>query len=155
MNDYLYRISVALGGMLSCMPTLPGSEALVNVLNKTLRHDIPAKTLSLLEGRALQAQVADIGVRFDFAVSDGVFEALPEPGEVDLKMSATFEDFRSVIGGETPFDTLFYSRRIVLEGDLDIGFAVKEMFSDMDFGTTSLETVMQLWRTNMPRDLGV
>jgi predicted lipid carrier protein YhbT len=151
MNDYLYRISVALGGMLSCMPTLPGSEALVNVLNKTLRHDIPAKTLlKVVRCRRRLPTLACVSIsRYAMAYSKR-----SEPREVDLKMSATFEDFRAVIGGETPFDTLFYSRRIVLEGDLDIGFAVKEMFSDMDFGTTSLETVMQLWRTNMPRNLG-
>lgn len=146
MDEYLNKISSALERMLSCMPSLPASTAFVSVLNDTLLHALPESACILLEGRTLQVGVTDTGVRFDFVLRNGRFEALPDPAEAGLKISATFNDFYSMISGKTSSDTLFYGHRLLLNGDLDIGFAVKDLLAGMAFGAIPIDTLTQLWR---------
>src|SRR5690606_11163529 len=80
----------------------------------------------MLEGRSLRIEVADAGLRFDYTWRSRAFRAT-EHGNVspDLTIRANLWDFHQLLQrGEVP-DTLFFSRRLVMEGDTELGLLVK------------------------------
>ena len=82
-------------------------------------------------GRRFCVFVRDTGLQLYFSVGRGGFHAEPS-GPVDVKFSASALDFsRLVLRTEDP-DTLFFDRRLLIEGDTDLGLRVKNMLDGVD-----------------------
>jgi predicted lipid carrier protein YhbT len=53
-------------------------------------------------------------------------------GEAALTISSNAYDFLQIARGRVDPDTLFFSRRLCVEGDTDLGLLVKNTFERMD-----------------------
>ncbi|NYT23321.1 SCP2 sterol-binding domain-containing protein [Alcaligenaceae bacterium] len=128
-----FRIPAPLGRLLGMLPRKPGSHIFVAGLNLTLAPHLPIDTCSMLEGRSLRIEVSDAGLRFDYTWRGNAFRAA-DHGELapDLTIRADAWDFHRLIQrGEDP-DTLFFSRRLVMEGDTELGLLVKNTLDGID-----------------------
>lgn len=127
------RVPAPLGRLLSKLPRRPGSHLFVTGLNLTLTPHLPIDTCTMLEGRSLRIEVADAGLRFDYTWRASSFRAA-DHGEStpDLTIRADAWDYHRLIQrGEDP-DTLFFSRRLVMEGDTELGLLVKNTLDSLD-----------------------
>jgi len=82
-------------------------------------------------GRRFCVHVRDTGLRVYFSVRSRGFRA-ERSGPVDVTFTASSLDLtRLLLRLEDP-DTLFFDRRLLIEGDTDLGLRVKNMLDGVD-----------------------
>lgn len=126
-SDFLV-VPAPVGAVLSRLPAYPGSLLLVTALNLALARHLPADVKGLLQHKRMRVQVRDARLAFDFAWTGQRFAPhapLVAPAVADLTLSATAHDFLLLAQRKQDPDTLFFSRRLSMEGDTELGLVVK------------------------------
>lgn len=77
-----------------------------------------------LDGRRFAITVNDLGLKVAFCCVHGSFRPLFK-GEAELSLSAGRADFLALLRGEADADTLFFQRKLKIEGDTELGVIVK------------------------------
>ncbi len=121
------------GALLGRLPRYPGARVFVAGLNLVLAQQIAPDVAQMLLGKALQLRVIDAQIAFDFAWRDGQFVAQTRVGEPDLTISASAYDFHLLARRLEDPDTLFFSRRLAMQGDTELGLMVKNTLDAMEF----------------------
>ena len=125
MSNSPLVIPAPLGKLLGRLPTFPGSLLFVTALNLALAKQLAPDVALLLKGKKLRLRVTDAHWAFDFAWRHGRFVASHNPGEADLTISASAHDFVQLARRQEDPDTLFFNRRLAMEGDTELGLLVK------------------------------
>lgn len=89
--------------------------------------------IDFLEGRWLQVQVTDIGYCFQVTVEDEALLFRNAESEPDVTFSSSFNDLLLVAARKQDPDTLFFQRRLVIEGDTGLGLAVKNLIDSIEW----------------------
>ena len=113
------------GQMLGRLPPLPGSMLFVTGLNLALAKQLAPDVTDMLLGKKLRLCVTDAQWAFDFEWKRGRFVACKNEGAADLTISASAHDFVLLARRQEDPDTLFFSRRLAMEGDTELGLLVK------------------------------
>ncbi|MBU4505222.1 MAG: SCP2 sterol-binding domain-containing protein, partial [Gammaproteobacteria bacterium] len=85
-----------------------------------------------LEGQRIRIQVRDAGLRFDFVWRGTLFRACPPQPETELTLSANAHDFVRLARRQDDPDTLFFNRRLSMEGDTELGLVVKNALDALE-----------------------
>jgi predicted lipid carrier protein YhbT len=113
------------------LPHLPVSVALAAGLNLVAWPALRTLDWQGIEGRRFCIHVRDLGLRAYFSVGRAGFAAQVNE-RADVTFSAAAEDFaRLALRLEDP-DTLFFNRRLVIEGNTDLGLRVKNMLDAVE-----------------------
>ncbi|MBS0369310.1 MAG: SCP2 sterol-binding domain-containing protein [Proteobacteria bacterium] len=115
------------------LPQLPPTLALVGALNLALDRILPRDTLEPLTGKRLLLKVTDAGLALRFTFTARGFRPLFDPRQPDLTISATTRDYLALALREEDPDTLFFSRRLLMEGETDLGLLVKNTLDAVDW----------------------
>lgn len=150
------QLPAPVGAVLSRLPAYPGSVLLVTALNLALARHLPADVLALLLHRKLRIEVRDARVAFDFAWNGQRFApcsparasgttnaplaahtpqtpgTAPAPDAPDLTISASAHDFVLLAQRQQDPDTLFFSRRLSMQGDTELGLVVKNALDALE-----------------------
>jgi predicted lipid carrier protein YhbT len=118
-----------LGGKL---PQLPPTLALVTGLNLALGRLIPREPLEMLVGKRFCIRVVDAGMTLRFGYGERGFRPVFDTTPADLTISARARDFIALMAREEDPDTLFFNRRLLMEGDTDLGLLVKNTLDGID-----------------------
>ena len=124
-----------MGTLLSRLPAYPGSMLLVTALNLALARHLPVDVGPLLLHKKMRVQVLDARLAFDFAWTGQRFAPhapLVAPDVADVTLSATAHDFLLLAQRQQDPDTLFFSRRLSMEGDTELGLVVKNALDAME-----------------------
>ena len=116
------------------LPQLPPTLALLGGLNLALDRVLPRDTLEPLTGKRLLLKVTDAGMALRFTLTPRGFRPLLDGRAPDLTISATTRDYLALalaLREEDP-DTLFFSRRLLMEGDTDLGLLVKNTLDGIE-----------------------
>lgn len=103
----------------------PGSAVFAAMLNIGLRRDLPQDVYLLLTGRNVEIALSDWGMCFRFTITPDRFVPLASSAPVDLTITATARDFGLLASGEEDADTLYFDRRVVVEGDTELALLIK------------------------------
>ena len=114
------------------LPQLPPTLALVTTLNLALGRMIPREPLEPLIGKRFAIRVLDAGLHLRFAYSARGFRPIFDTDKPDLTISAKSRDFIALMAREEDPDTLFFSRRLLMEGDTDLGLLVKNTLDGVE-----------------------
>ena len=129
--DFTLPASLArLGGKL---PQLPPTLALLAGLNLALGRLIPREPLAPLLEKRFAIRVLDAGLTLRFAYGRYGFRPIFDAAPPDLAISARSRDFIALLTREEDPDTLFFSRRLLMEGDTDLGLLVKNTLDGIEF----------------------
>ena len=120
------------GALLARLPAYPGSVLLVALLNRTLLPNLPDDVRAILMHRSLRIHVRDAGLTFDFSCSGGKFVACAGQQAADLTISASAHDFLRLAQRQEDPDTLFFSRRLSMQGDTELGLVVKNALDALE-----------------------
>ena len=120
-----YVIPTPLARVLSLLPAQPRQFAFVTGLNLLLLRHLPEDVLKALESRRLRIVVRDAGLAFDFELTRGRFTARSGHESPDLCITANAYDFLLLTQKKVDPDTLFFSQRLAMEGDTELGVLVK------------------------------
>ena len=103
----------------------PSSALFAAMLNVGLRRDLPDDIYLLHTGRPVGISVSDWRLRFRFVVTSQRFAPLPPSASVDLNITASARDFALLASGDEDADTLYFDRRVVVEGDTELALLIK------------------------------
>lgn len=116
--------------LLARLPAYPHSLLFAAALNQALGRRLGAELLQALRGKRLRIRVADAGLSFFVGVGCS-FHAC-RPGPADLAISASAYDFLLLALRREDPDTLFFSRRLLMEGDTELGLLVKNTLDALE-----------------------
>ena len=119
-----------LASVVSRLPAAPPSLAFSAAANRLLWPALKALDWQALVGRRYAIRVNDLGLTLRFTVTPRGFA--PDSGAPDLTISASASDFLLLLSRREDPDTLFFSRRLVSEGDTELGLTIKNLLDALD-----------------------
>lgn len=114
------------------LPQLPPTLALIAALNLALGRVIPRHLLEPLINKRFCIRVTDAGMTLRFAYGTRGFKPIFDAAKPDLIISARSRDFIALLIREEDPDTLFFGRRLLMEGDTDLGLLVKNTLDGIE-----------------------
>lgn len=117
---------------LRAIPDRVHAAVLARVFNHLLRGQSIVARLPALDGKTIRLDIADAACRIDFTIHAG--RLLPAGNHrPDVVIRGRAEDFwRLATRAEDP-DTLFFQRRLGIEGDTATGLHVKNLLDALDY----------------------
>lgn len=129
-----FRLPPLLARVCGKLPQWPHGLLLSLLLNGA-RHLrlLPSDQLDELEGKRFRITVEDLDSVADFEYAAGRFRPLPHAaGTPHLAFSATAAAYLKMLSRQEDPDTLFFNRRLSIEGDTELGLRVKNMLDAME-----------------------
>ena len=129
----LIKLSLAVLHLpLRVLPDALHTELLVRVLNHLLRGQRLAARLPELDGRSVCLDIRDAGAKLHFRICGGrLLPAWPGPSLVTIR--GELRDFLALATRTEDADTLFFHRRLSIEGDTDTGLHVKNLLDTLEY----------------------
>jgi predicted lipid carrier protein YhbT len=122
----------SLARVVSRLPAWPPSAAFAAACNRAAWPTLGELDWSAAYGKHFRVHVKDIGLSMYLSVAPDGLRA-EKAGPVDVTFTATAEDFaRLSLRLEDP-DTLFFNRRLLIEGDTDLGLTLKNLLDAVDW----------------------
>lgn len=106
-------------------------QVLGQVLSWQFRQALAEGELEFLEGRWLSIHVRDIGLLWYTSVVDGRL-VVSQQADADVSFSADASDLLMIAARKQDPDTLFFQRRLVIEGDTELGLYVKNLMDAIE-----------------------
>lgn len=118
--------------LLRLLPDAVHTELLSRLFNHLLKGQYMAEQLHELEGKRLAIAITDSRSELIFAIRDG---HLVRAGgkQWDARIKGRVEDFWLLATRSEDPDTLFFARRLSIEGETETGLYVKNLLDGMDF----------------------
>lgn len=108
-------------------------RVLAPVLNEAFRATLASGDLDFLEGASVRIRVADLSVDWLLTVHEGRFLPLDRAQAEDVCISGDSIAFALLAARRADPDTLFFQRRIRVEGNTELGLGVKNTMDSMDW----------------------
>ena len=115
------------------LPGRPPRLALVLALNTMLKKGLLPADMSLFAGRKFEIDVLDAGIKVRFGADDQKFLDQDYEGAPDLRLAANSIDFLRMMMREEDPDTLFFNRKLRIEGDTELGLITKNLLDSVDW----------------------
>lgn len=118
--------------MLARLPSWPPCVAFTIGLNALLLPQLDQGVRQALLNRHLRIEVRDARLRLDFRLNARGFMPAPAGGKADLSISAASPDFLQLARREVDADTLFFGRKLSMQGDTELGVLVKNTLDALE-----------------------
>lgn len=116
--------------LIARLPARPPSLVFSLLANRVLWPALAELDWRPLVGRRYAICVKDLGLTLRFTVTPRGF--FPDGGPPDLCITASARDFLLLLLRREDPDTLFFSRRLLSEGDTELGLVVKNLLDALD-----------------------
>jgi len=114
-----------LGGILSRMPQYPHSLALAAALNVGLRSLFSDHEMQRVLNKVVRLNIEDAGLRLTVRIGQNGCTPCTDDVTPDATISAAAREFVLLALRKEDPDTLFFDRRLLIEGDTELGLIVK------------------------------
>ena len=119
------------------MPSKLHSKILVTFLNRFLDDEIKEGDLDFLSDKILLVKVTDAGVHFYLSLKNNHLMAVSKTNNPDIQIQASTYDFLQMAARQQDPDTLVFQRRLIMQGDTELGLELKNFLDGLDFETKS------------------
>jgi predicted lipid carrier protein YhbT len=117
----------------SRLPPQPPAFALTRALDFGVGRIVSPQAVAPLRGRSFMLTVRDLGLSVRFESTPSGFRVSDASRPPDLTISASLRDYIALWLREEDPDTLFFARRLTVEGDTDLGLTVKNLLDCIDW----------------------
>ncbi|WP_281645950.1 SCP2 sterol-binding domain-containing protein [Parendozoicomonas sp. Alg238-R29] len=127
-------------------------------LNHAFQQPLEEDEFDALEGRWLKVTVSDLQLDFYVTVSDRKM-VMSGPRSCDVTFRGESTSFLTLATRQEDPDTLFFNRKLAIEGDTELGLGVKNMLDSLEldqlpkalqWAVNRTEEFQQLWKTHSP-----
>lgn len=118
--------------LLATLPQFPHSLVLSAILNVILRGLFNPEDGARVHGKIVRIAVRDAGIRCTLRIAPGGYAPCGDVVVPDTTISASARDFVLLALRKEDPDTLFFDRRLVIEGDTELGLLVKNALDRVD-----------------------
>lgn len=119
--------------IMAILPNKPPEWILIKILNQLLKRHILNADMSLLAGHYFKIVIADLGKEIHFTADNQHFFSINNKSVVDLCFIANTTDFLKMFLRQEDPDTLFFNRKLQIEGDTELGLIVKNLLDSIDW----------------------
>ena len=138
-----FTLPQPLSTLFSILPQYPHSLAFAQALNLALGETLRSAALQPLHGKLICLRIRDAHIELHFTLNENGLAANRTDKKADLTISAKAYDFIQLALRKEDPDTLFFSRRLLMEGDTELGLLVKNTLDAMELPPLD-------WRMLMP-----
>ena len=115
------------------LPSWPADQMVIQMLNLAIRLKVlPQDALEDIEGRTIGFEVIDLGLTSAVTCLGGRFWRA-ESDNAELMMRANAAQFLQLLTRQEDPDTLFFNRTLVVEGDTELGFIIKNLLDSIEW----------------------
>lgn len=132
-------VPAPVAALLSRLPGFPAALLLTTALNVSVARQLPSDVGAMLLNKRLRIQVRDARVTLDFTWTGGAFAPRARHADTDLCISASAHDFLRLAQRQEDPDTLFFNRRLSMEGDTELGLVVKNTLDALELPVLDLQ----------------
>jgi len=141
MNIQPFTLPKPVGDVLSILPGYPQTMLFVHAVNLALGDTLRSEVMQPLRGKSISIRVTDAGVAFYFTLDRNGLVACHPVKEPELTISANAYDFLVLAMRKEDPDTLFFSRRLCMEGDTELGLLVKNTLDALELPPFDLRSL--------------
>jgi predicted lipid carrier protein YhbT len=128
---------------LRVIPSFIHNQALVTTLNRIFNKDLKDGELDFLQGKLVHISIEDAGVEYRFTMSDDKLIPGNMNTSPDLFLKGTVYDYLLLASRREDTDTLFFSRRLHMQGDTELGLYVKNFLDGLDMDTHRIPAYLE------------
>ncbi|SDR13072.1 Predicted lipid carrier protein YhbT, contains SCP2 domain [Pseudomonas grimontii] len=104
---------------------------LQQTLNRCLAEPLRDGGFDLLRGRWMCLRIPDLGLCWYLTLArDGL--RIAQKAEAQVSISGNWREFLLLASRQEDPDTLFFRRRLVIEGDTELGLGLKNLIDSLD-----------------------
>jgi len=119
------------------MPFSIQQKCLSDLLSRVLKEAIEDGDLVFLEDKWLKVMVTDLHLTWFLSFEKEQIIIKEKASTTDVSFSASVNDLILVAGRKEDADTLFFQRRLSIEGDTELGLEVKNLLDNIEFDNLS------------------
>jgi predicted lipid carrier protein YhbT len=137
------------------VPFFVQKRLLSELLHRLLSEAIEDNDLDFLQNKWLKIEVTDIKFIAYLSFAEQKFVIKEQSEKSDVTFSGALNEFILIAGRKEDPDTLFFQRRLVIEGDTELGLEIKNLLDNIDFDNFSprLEKALKNFATFVQRGL--
>lgn len=125
--------------LLQLLPEAPPAHMLALALNAGLYFGLVARNvLQPLLGKTVSLEASDLGTRVRLTYDGHRFKACGGSAPTDVTIRSTVSGFLALALRREDADTLFFTRRLVMTGDTELGLVVKNALDAIDWSRLPL-----------------
>ena len=110
------------------------AQVVAHVLNRLLRGQTIEQRLPELEGKRVDIEISDAPCILRLRVSGSRIHACTQKSSAyDVRIRGTLADYWKLATRTEDPDTLFFARRLSLEGDTETGLYIKNLLDALEF----------------------
>ena len=132
---------------LKIIPAFVHNKALVTTLNKIFQKDIAEGELDFLQDKVMQISIKDAGIKYRFSLNENKLIAASDNQQADIQLEGTIYDYLLLASRKEDTDALFFSRRLKMQGDTELGLYVKNFLDGLDMDSHKIpayfETILK------------
>jgi len=132
---------------LKILPSFVHNKVLTTTLNRMFANEINDGELDFLQGKIIHISIEDARVEYHFTLDNDKLKAADKNRSADLVLQGTVYNYLLLASRQEDTDTLFFSRRLSMQGDTELGLYVKNFLDGMDMDSHKvpayLESVLQ------------
>jgi predicted lipid carrier protein YhbT len=113
------------------LPFVVQRELLERVATRLFAEPLAEGAFDLLQGRWLRLEISDLGLAWCLTC-EGTRLRVAARSASDVCIRGQWRDFLLLASRQEDPDTLFFRRRLVIEGDTDLGLGVKNLLDGLD-----------------------
>lgn len=114
------------------LPQRPWSDALCASLELARLTKQLTADFSFLEGRSIRIVIEDLGARATLRYTNGHFRPAAADIEADVSFRASTENYLKLLRRTEDPDTLFFQRKLRIEGDTELGLHIKNLLDAIE-----------------------
>ena len=141
----LFPVPLALP--LKIIPSFIHNRVLVTTLNRIFKDDLDDGELDFLQDKIIRIIIEDAGIEYLFTLNENKLTAADKNRSPDLILQGTIYNYLLLASRREDTDTLFFSRRLHMQGDTELGLYVKNFLDGLDMESHKisayLESVLQ------------
>lgn len=141
MNEQNLTLPKPVGNLMSVLPGYPRTLLFVQANNLILGDTLRSEVMRPLYGKRICIRVTDAGTSFHFTLGRNGMIACQRASKPDLTISASAYDFFMLALRKEDPDTLFFSRRLCMEGDTELGLLVKNTLDALELPPLDLRSL--------------
>ena len=136
---------------LKVLPAFVHNKVLVTTLNRMFSSELKAGELDFLQGKIIHISIKDAGIEYCFTLDNERLTAADKNLSPDLILQGTIYNYLLLASRQEDTDTLFFSRRLHMQGDTELGLYVKNFLDGMDMDSHKVPAYMEsLLKKSLP-----
>ncbi len=110
-------------------------KILFEALGRVFKEAVEDGDVDVLDGRWLKVSIVDLGLSWCISRDNNQWVVAKVSPTIDVHFQGQSADLILVTAQKVDPDTLFFQRRLVIEGDTELGLEIKSLMDSVDLST--------------------